>query len=274
MADNFDKVLKDAIDDMAQHGFDSAERLQYWQARLRAAAEATMSSDAKMKRMLEEAMRAVYRRMAERGGVLRMHPGLSKFTVDRLTPIMKRELDKRIFASADLIKLNKQQVMEETLRRFSGWASSIPVGGSDVADKREAKRDIRKSMSGLQFKERRVLIDQGHKLQTAISEVVATNSGALAAYWRSHWREANYDYREDHKERDGELYVVRGNWAMEKGLMKAGGHKYTDEIEKPGEFIFCQCNYQYIYSLRKLPDEMLTVKGRSELERVRKELHQ
>ena len=271
MADSFDKVLRDAIDDMATHGFDTAERLAYWQARLREAAEAAMTSDVKMRRMLDEAMRAIYRRAAEGAGVLKMHPGLSRYNIDRLTPLMRRELDKRIMASADLIRLNKSQVVDETLRRFAGWATSIPVGGGQT-NKRETKEDIRKSMSGLSFKERRVLIDQGHKLTTSISEVVATNSGALAGFWRSKWRQANYDYREHHKERDGELFVVRGNWAMERGLMKLAGHKYTDEITKPGEEVFCQCNYEYVYSLRRLPADMITEKGRAELERVKKEM--
>lgn len=270
MADQktFDQVLKEAIDDMSRNGFDTAERLAYWQERLRRAAEASMTPQDKMEQMLREALRAVYRRMVERGGVVRLHPGVGRFQVDRLTPQMRKELDKHILASADLIRLNKKEAVEKTLRRFAGWATSVPAGGSDQVNKREEKERIRKSMSGLPFVERRVLVDQGHKLESSISEVVATNTGAIAGIWRSNFRQAHYDYREDHKERDGEIYVVRNNWALEKGLMKLAGHKYTDEIEKPGEFVFCRCKYQYLYSLRKLPEEMLTVKGKTELARL------
>lgn len=270
MADQktFDQVLKEAIDDMSRNGFDTAERLAYWQERLRRAAEASMTPQDKMEQMLREALRAVYRRMVERGGVVRLHPGVGRFQVDRLTPQMRRELDKHILASADLIRLNKKEAVEKTLRRFAGWATSVPAGGSDQVDKRSEKERIRKSMSGLPFVERRVLVDQGHKLESSISEVVATNTGAIAGIWRSNWRQANYDYREDHKERDEVVYVVRGNWAMEKGLMKLAGHKYTDDITRPSEEPFCRCKYQYIYSLRRLPEEMLTEKGKSELQRL------
>lgn len=273
MADQstFDAILRAFIADMAANGYDSAERLAYWQRRLREAAERSLTPTTKMQRMLRDVLQSVYRKEKEQYGVLKLHPGIGRFTVDRLGPQMKAELDRRIMASADLIKLNREEAIETALRRASGWATSIPMGGSKQVDKREEAESIRKSLSGLKFVERRVLIDQGHKLETAISDVVATNTGALAAIWHSNWKQANYDFREDHKERDGEIYVVKGNWAMEKGLMKLGGHKYIEDIERPGEFVFCRCKYQYIYSLRKLPEEMLTAKGKSELARLAKE---
>jgi hypothetical protein len=41
------------------------------------------------------------------------------------------------------------------------------------------------------------------------------------------------------------------------------GEGYTDEMSTPGEEVYCRCAYVYIYSLRKLPDEMLTIKGKN-----------
>ena len=42
------EVLTAAIADLTRHGFDSAERLAYWQARLREAAEKSLGSAARM----------------------------------------------------------------------------------------------------------------------------------------------------------------------------------------------------------------------------------
>jgi hypothetical protein len=97
---------------------------------------------------------------------------------------------------------------------------------------------------------------------------VAQDGGAIAGRWRSHYRQVGYNYRVDHKERDGLVYAIRGNWAIDKGLMNKGVG-YTDEITAAGEEVFCRCQMIYIYGLGKLPNDMLTSKGESELKRVR-----
>jgi hypothetical protein len=91
----------------------------------------------------------------------------------------------------------------------------------------------------MRFDERRVLVDQGHKLISAINRTVAEEGNAIAGTWHSHWRQAGYDYREDHKERDDHVYAIRGNWAIKDGLMKVGPAGYSDEITQAAEEPFC-----------------------------------
>jgi len=56
---------------------------------------------------------------------------------------------------------------------------------------------------------------------------------AIALIWHSNWRQAGYDYREDHKERDLEIYTLRPNWALERGFMKASpAGLYTIELRQ------------------------------------------
>lgn len=266
---NFYETLTAAINDFIEHGFDSQERLDRWMLALEQAAKATLTPEYLMREHLEAAFRGVYQKLVKNREILTRHPGVSRFTIERLAPKLRAELDRRILSSAQLIKLNRAEAIQKTLQRFSGWSTSIPAGGSKVTDRVEEKTKVRKSLSQLPFVERRVLIDQGHKLASAINEIVAVDGGALAARWFSHYRQKGYDYREDHKERDGHVYVVRGNWALEKGLMKAGPDGYTDEITRPAEEPFCRCSYRYIYALRGLPDDMLTKKGREALQNVK-----
>lgn len=272
--ETFQAILNAAINDIAENGFDTAERIAYWQRRLREAAEQLLTPGQKMERMLRDALTAVYRRLIERGGILEYHPGIELYTIDKVKPQLRAELSKRIVASADLIKLNRHEEIEKTLRRFSGWASSIPAGGSDQVKKPKVKKEIRKSFAGLPFTERRVLIDQGHKLEASVSEIVATGGGAIAGIWKSHYNQANYDYREEHKERAVESakkpYLVRDSWAHKAGFVKLAGSKYIDEMTKPGEEVFCRCFYKWIYTLRGLPEEMITAKGKAALEMARK----
>lgn len=269
---SFNDVLRDAIDDVTAHGFDSKKRIEEWLTALRETAEATFMSERVMDKTLREALASIYKRMVDRGGIVQYHPGLRKFTLENLKPSLRAELDRRIMASADLIRLNREEAIQKTLRRFEGWSTSIPKGGSDVVKKRKEKETIRKGIAGHSFVERRVIIDQGHKLVSSINDLIATDQGAIAGEWKSNWREPGYDYREDHKSRDGEIFLVRDSWAMRKGFVKLAGHKYTDQVESPAELPFCRCRYRFIYHLRSLPREMLTEKGKQALAEARQTL--
>lgn len=264
-------VLTAAIDDMTEHGYDSPERVAYWMGELRRAAERTLRSGAQMEQDLRDALAQVYRRMVERGGVAQYHSGVGRFTIEKLRPQLRAELDRRIVASANLIRLNKEEAVQKTLRRFSGWATSVPRGGSDVHDKREERAEIRKPLAQVKFQERRVVIDQGHKLISNISDIVAVDGGAIGGFWFSHYRQAGYDYREDHKDRDGKFYAIRGSWAVEQGLVRRG-EDWQDAITKPAEEPFCRCKYRYVYALRDVPAEYLTNKGRDALAEARKKI--
>lgn len=264
-------ILTLAINEFAEHGYDSAERAAYWTRRLKDAAEASMASTAQMEQMLRDALASVYRRMIDKGQIAQYHQGIARFTIEKVRPQLRAELDRRIMAAASLIRLNREQAMQTTLRRFQGWATSIPKGGSEAVDKREEKAKIRKALVSLPWEERRVAIDQGHKLFSSLSNILAVDGGALAGIWR-HVHQAGYDARPEHVARDGHWFTIPGNWAIEKGLMKVGPDGYTNDVEMPAEFVFCRCRYQYVHSLGKLPKDMLTRKGDEELARVRAQL--
>ncbi len=270
--DDFYRVLTAAVDDMIANGFDSVERVAKWTAELRAAALRSLVSPVTMEQMLNEALASIYKKMIEQGGIARYNPGVERFTLERVKPQLRAELDRRIVASASLIRLNREQAIEKTIQRFQGWSTSIPKGGTEVARRRDTKDNVRKSLASLPFEERRVLIDQGHKLTGALSQILAVDGGAIAGIWHSHWRQAGYNYRVDHKERDLLVYAVRDSWAIKLGLMKVGPAGYYDKVTAVGEEPFCRCFMQWIYAIRDLPSDMLTRKGEAELARVRKEI--
>jgi hypothetical protein len=267
--ETFYDVITAAVADLSTHGYDSVERLDFWLKRIRAAAEASLTPEYILERELKRQMGAIFERLVDKASILKRHPGVSRFTLANVRPALRAELDRRTLASAQLIRLNRTQAIEKTLQRFSGWATSIPVGGSGQVDKRETKDDVRKSLAQLPFEERRVAIDQGHKFASSLSNILARDGGAIAVIWNSHWRQANYDFRETHKERDGLVYLLRGNWAQERGLVKPGPAGYYDQVTAFGEEVFCRCWGTYLYAVRDLPPDMLTAKGRGELASVR-----
>ncbi len=257
-----DDVVSQAVADFSKNGFDSELRLNQWLDKISDAAKLVAGID--KVESVNRSMRAAFSRAIERGGIERSM-GIPRWGIEKIKPKLRAELDRRILANSSLIKLNREEAVSKTLRRFSGWATSIPVGGSDVVEKKVEATGIKQSVKDLRYIERRASIDQSAKLVAAIRDITAKDNGAIAATWKSHWRAVGYNYRKDHKERDEVVYIIRDSWAMTGGLIKLGGHKYTDEITMVGEEVYCQCQYSYIFTLNKMPDECLTEKGRSSL---------
>lgn len=269
--DTFFAVLGKAIGYFADNGFARPEDLTEWMEKIRRAAEASLSPPHVIMDALRDTYGTIYRRLIERGDILRFHDGVGRFTLQQVAPQLRVELDKAILANADLIKLNRKQAVDKTLQRFSGWATSVPPGGTPAESKAKVKADVRKALAQLPYVERRCVIDQGNKFASSLNRVVAEGGGAIAAKWRSHFRQLGYNARKDHKERDGRIYIIRDSWAHKQGLVKKGKYGYTDEITQPSQEINCRCFYVYIYSISKLPSDLLTEKGHAKLSEVKRE---
>lgn len=256
----FRDTLNEALDAFAKRGYVDPGELDYWMASLREAAEQSLTSTNVLQEKLRRSLRSRYRR-ALRSGFSRSHPRLKRGTIKQIEPELRQQLEKRILASANLIRLHREENINKILQRFSGWATSVPEMPGKQARKSEVRESIRKSFRQMSFEERRLSIDQGHKLVSSINRTIADQYGAVAAKWR-HVHEANYDARPEHEARDGVVYLLRDTWATQKGLVKPGGKPYLDDIDQPAEKPYCRCWAEYIYDLGELPDDMLTRKGK------------
>lgn len=271
----FYETVAAAIKDMSKHGYDSQERLEHWRRLIESAAASSFVSMDEVEKDIRKTMSLAYYRLVTKGGLLRKMPQIQAYTMQRLTPQLQAELNRRIISSIDLIKLNRPVAIAKTVQRFTGWGSSIPEGGfpSDVRHGTfkyaEVKRDLQKAMTSLPFEERRVIIDQNAKLVSAINSTVALGGGAIAAIWESHEHQKGYNGRPKHNERNGKMFLVRDSWVIDKGLVKRGASDYIDTVEQPGEFVFCRCSWVYIFNLRDLPAAWLTKKGEETLAEAR-----
>ena len=266
------ETIRLAINDIAAHGYDSAERVKFWSEQIRQAAKRSMKSDAEVDRMVREALAAIYKRQVDEGAALRLNPGVQAYTIERIKPELRAELDRRIAASADLIRLNREQSVAKTIQRFQGWATSIPVGGSETVERAAEKQNLRKALSTLPYTERRCIIDQSNKLVAAINDTVATNGGAIGAFWQSHKYTPESRARPDHAARDGVFFLLKDSWAHRAGYVKLGGHQWTDEVVQPKAEIFCSCSWVWRFSLRSIPEECLTKKGKEALAEARRKV--
>ena len=259
-------LIREAVREIVEQGW-SLALMRSWQKKIeRALLDYRDTSFSE--RRLAKSLSDLFSRKTSPGSLAKVHPGVDKFTLSRISQSLRGELDRRILASADLIRLNRARAIERTLQRFAGWSTSIPSSGSAVTDIRETVSHIAKPLRSRSFEERRLYIDQGHKMISNIQYVLALQTEAIAVEWNSHWRQAGYDYRPDHKERDGKIYALKGNWAIEEGLMNKGAG-YLEDMDTFGEKINCRCFGTYLRNLRDLPADMLTKKGREALEKSR-----
>lgn len=255
-------LLSDYIKEILADGFDSQQKLAYMLRKLKDAAELDYKSNFAMDKDMRKTLETYFKRGISKSRLAKSNPKVSILTVDRIMPSLRAELDRRIMANADMIKINRSQAIDKTLQRFSGWATSIPKGGTKAASLSDVKADITKTARQLKYELKRREIDQGHKLISSIGAVIGMQTNAIAMEWHSNWKQAGYDYRPDHKDRDGKVYAIRDNWAIQKGYMKVDKNGYNDSITAPAEEVFCRCQGSYITNLRDLPESMLTEKGR------------
>ena len=64
----FQQSLTEAVADLAEHGFDSQERVDKWLRRLRDAAGTWLGSPEEMEDQIRKSLRAAYLRAVDRGG--------------------------------------------------------------------------------------------------------------------------------------------------------------------------------------------------------------
>lgn len=277
---DFQQIVRAAVQYFSQHGYTSQRALDIWSDRIAKAAQTTLLSPEQASEQIARTLGNVYgramRRLPKQMKELqtrvpgRMGPEMffrRLSSLPELAQKMRTELDKRIATNTDLIKIRREESVAATVRRFKGWVSSVPPGGTPTPVKDEVDL-LSKDFRNIRFETNRLNIDQGHKFNSVLNATVAENTGAIAGEWHSHWRQKNYNFREDHKERDLQIYTIRGNWAEANGLMKPGPAGYTDEITQPAEEVNCRCFYRYIHNLDRLPESMLTEKGKKALQEL------
>lgn len=260
----FYEVVSEAVADIVEHGFDSQERLTKWLAAIRVAASHALIPEHELEALVRKSLSRVFRTASSTLVLQRKHVGIPAFKLEQIRYGLHAELKRRIHVSVDLIKLNRSAAVEQALQRFVGWTSSVPSGGSEITSRRQTGEKVRRSIAGLPFRERLVIIDQGHKLVAAVNDIVAQDGGAIAMKWHHIHPGPHYQSRPEHLARNGKVFLIRDSWAHKDGLVKlAPNGKYLDQIDQPGQKIFCSCSGVYIYAVSSLPPDMWTAKGRA-----------
>lgn len=170
----------------------------------------------------------------------RRHKGIGNHGI--ISEIYLPLLLKRLDYATSLIKLRKEEQINNQLAKFVGWASGIPV--KETA--RDLIADINKSKQQVKFERRRVDIDQSHKMASSIDDAIAEQYGAIARKWRHVIPHSGYDSRKEHLERNHKVYAIKGK------SEDLGNGFWEDLPDFPAELPFCRCWAESIYTERDL----------------------
>jgi len=254
MNNQFKTVLDQAITEFGEHGFRDAAILAVWLLLLRQALKSSISPENKANSRAKASLTRKYELLVKK------RRKIPQIKVDQIRPDLRRELERRVIATQGLNGSIRESAVADVIRRFEGWATSVPEGGSAVK-KRHITDFITKPITKIRLEDSRVLEDQMHKLAMNVEAIIADKCGAIAGVWHSKWRQGE-PYRHKHAAFDEEVFTIADNWAIKNKLMKVGSAGYTHNIEAPGELPYCRCSYDYVYDIKDLPDKMVTKKGR------------
>jgi hypothetical protein len=166
------------------------------------------------------------------------------------------------------IYLNEQ--LEQFYELLSSFLIRVPVGGSKDKTIKSEITKIKRELRSLTKWNQLFYTYKAASLVSELEYLFSIPNNPIAVVWHYSALDEQGEYKKtySHKERDSCVYAVRGNWALEKGLMSAEPNGYIDEISRPKQEVGCMCSIQWLYGLRALPGEMLTAKGKAELQRT------
>jgi hypothetical protein len=151
-----------------------------------------------------------------------------------------------------------------------GFLEEVPAGGSkDKATNRKVT-EIKKELRYLAKWDQLFYTYKARSFPAELEYIFVLAGNPLAAIWQYSDLDAQGEYQKDydHKHRNGRVYAIRGNWAIDKGLMTVGAEGYLDQLSRPSQELGCMCSLQWITGVRRLPGNMITEKGSAELDRA------
>jgi hypothetical protein len=140
--------------------------------------------------------------------------------------------------------------LDEQLSQFNvllwNFLQQVPIGGTKDKSTRRKVTEIKRELRHLTKWTQLFYIYKASSLSAEIEFLFVLEGCPIAAIWHYSQLDEQGEYQKtyNHKERDGRVYAVRGNWAIDKGLMKAEPNGYLDETSRPKQEIGCMCWYQ------------------------------
>lgn len=179
---------------------------------------------------------------------------------DEYLPSLRRLLDECVAVHADQAEGFFAQQKSAVEKLLADFLDSIPGGGTKAAVVRSHVNPIKNAL--------RDLLQWGEELNRLQATSFMSEVRDFLAQAANHpiamtWHFAPWSCLvPGHRELDGQVFVIRENWALQKGLMVAPpAHGFADDAKRRRRELGCMCTTGFIFNLASLPRDMLTPSG-------------
>jgi hypothetical protein len=178
---------------------------------------------------------------------------------DELVPPLRNLLEECVgshAAQANTFFAQQKTAFDQLLGDF---LAGIPDGGTKTAMLRSHVNPIKRALKDLLQWDCDLNRLQASTFMSEVKDFLTpATDNPLAMIWHfSPWS----CLVPSHNELDEQWYAIRGNWAIQKGLMQVSANGFHDEIKKRSRELGCMCSSQFVFSFTSLPQDMLTPAG-------------
>ena len=260
-------IVASAITDIAVNGYNSEVNISRWLMQIQNALRNYTANLPTARSLVERSMTASFNQhfFDKKGNptpkFLQLNRGIDAFTLQHLKPKAQSKLQERIVQNAQLIVLDRDAAVADTLKRFQGWTIG-QVSAKQLLTKVQVKEQAKLIIKPIgnapsTFIPRRRIIDQNMKMCASVNDLIADDGGALAMTWHQNWsanpRDKGTSEKTNHKQFNGKTYIRRESWAVKEGLLKSGDLPYLEDLgTMPAHEVYCGCTGSYDYSLTAL----------------------
>lgn len=144
-------------------------------------------------------------------------------------------------------------------RLLAQFVDGIPAGGTKAAVVRSHVNPIKLAVTELLRWGDGLYRLQATRYMLEVDDFLTiTAKNPIAMTWRySPWG----CLVPSHKALDGSAYPIRNSWALHKGLMMVSPRGFADEAIKLRRELGCTCHAEFVFHLRSVPRDMVTVAG-------------
>lgn len=209
-------------------------------------------------------------------GFKRNNKGLRGWRLYKLKDQLRKAMRERITNSLLLIKTQNSSRMQTLHSRFLNWLLSPQETRESLRSAMQVGELVSKKDKHFKM----ILADQTRKMISNFDNIVAEEYKAIGFYWKTRRDDRvvgkpggknpkGNKKHEDHYHRQDKFYFFHNNWAVEKRLVdtKHKDFAWADfEDGMPGQPINCRCYAYNVYELEDIPPQLLTEKGKRNLD--------
>lgn len=228
-------------------------------------------------RLIKRSFKKEYNSFLKKGAY-NISPAIFKYKIKDLKPAFRKELEKSINNSLNLINTQDITFINKIRNNLLNYCSNTQLKRTQS----QFWEDVLPKNYNSRSWQNMVIRDQQKKMIGNMAYITATRNNALGFIWKNRkdirvvgnpsglYPKGNEKHN-NHWNRENKLYLFKDSDFIRKGLIKKSGDvEYAEDIKDglPSQAINCRCTMRILYRLYEIPENyryIITEKGLKEI---------